>query len=106
MKNAAQFFGIRSHHRERIVPRIALVNDNIEPKIDSEIELLLKETRLSRLVSAVLDARFDLLFGLALQRARENLHFLSLCRFHARQMMIIETCFAKRDDARTFRQLP
>src|ERR1700686_4066006 len=84
MKHAAQFSRIRAHDFECVVPRIALMNHEIEAEFKGEIELLLKETCLSRLVGAILDARFDFLFSFALEGARKNLHLLFLGRGHAR----------------------
>ena len=42
MKDAAQLTGIRAQHFQRVLPRVALMNHNIEPKLDGQIELLLK----------------------------------------------------------------
>ena len=84
MKDAAQFISVRSHNFERVVPRVALMNDNIESEFDREIELLFKETHLFRFVRAVLDLRFNFLFRLALQRAGKYLHFFFFRRRHAR----------------------
>src|SRR5207248_2742204 len=53
MKDAAQLVGIRFHDLERVVPSVALMNHYIEPEFHREIELLLKQTRLARLVGAV-----------------------------------------------------
>jgi len=48
------------------------MDHEIEAEFKGEIELLLKETCLSRLIGAILDARFDFLFGFALQGARKQ----------------------------------
>ena len=81
------------------------MNDDIEIELDCKIELLLEETGLLRLVGAIVDPRLDFLFGLALQRACENLHVLLFASFGARQAMIIKTRFSDRHDARVLRQL-
>ncbi len=104
MKNAAEFISVRSHNFERVVPRVALMNDNIESELDREIELLFKETRLFRFVRAVVNLRFDFFFCLALQGAREYLHLFPFRCFNARQTMIIETGFTDGDDAWILRQ--
>ena len=42
MKDAAQLTGIRAQQFQRVLPRVALMNHNVEPKLDGQIELLLK----------------------------------------------------------------
>ena len=42
VKDAAQFSGVRFHDLERVVPGITLMNDNVQPQLRGEIELLLK----------------------------------------------------------------
>ena len=66
MKDAAQFSGVRLHDFERVVPRVALVDDHIEVKLDRQIELFLKKIDLFRFVSAIFNAGFQLLFSSAL----------------------------------------
>src|SRR5207247_3293570 len=83
MEDTAQFSRVRFHDLKRVIPGVALMDNNVKPEFDGEIELLLKETCLSRLIGAILDARFDFFFSFALQGARENLHFVLLCRGHA-----------------------
>ena len=81
------------------------MDDDIEAKLDRQIELLLKKIGLFRFVGAVFNAGFHLFFGSALQRI-EHLHIFLFRCFDARQMMIIKTGLADPHDARTFRQLP
>ena len=80
------------------------MNDNVQPELDREIELLLEQTGLFRFVGAVVNVGFDFFFRRALQRLREYLRLALLRQFHARQSMIIETGFTDRDDAPAFRQ--
>src|SRR5438270_12963611 len=105
MKHAPHLVSVRPHHLECVIPGVALMNYDIELELDREIELLLKQYRLLRFISAIFDAGVDLFFRLTLQRIGENLHFLVLRRRLARQRMIIQTRFANRYYARTFRQL-
>ena len=81
------------------------MNHDIKAQLSGEIELLLKKTGLPRFISAVSYVCFDLLFDLTLQRASEHLHVLPFCSFDTWQTMIIQTCLANRDHARTVRQL-
>src|SRR5438552_9916316 len=81
------------------------MNYDIELELDREIELLLKQYRLLRFISAVFDAGVDLFFRLTLQCIGEDLHFLVLRCRDTRQRMIIQTCLANRNHARTLRQL-
>src|SRR6266536_706410 len=104
MKDAAQFSGVRLHNLERVIPRVALVNDYVKLKLDRQIELFLKKIGLFRFVSAIFNARFQLFFSSALQRAKHLHIFLFRC-FDARQMMIIKTGLADRYYARTLCQL-
>src|SRR5882724_705871 len=62
MEDPAQFIRIRLHDLKRVIPSVALMNYDIEPKLDREIELLLEYYRLLGFVSAVFDAGVDLLF--------------------------------------------
>ena len=106
MKNPAQFPGIRPHDFQRIVPRVALMDNDIKPKLGRQFELLLKQTRLFGFISAVVDFGLDLLFRRRLKRLHENLSVLALFReLQTRQRVIIQTRFADRDDPRILRQL-
>ncbi len=62
MKYSAQFFGIRPNDFKSVVPRIALMNDDVQPELRGEIELLFEKAGLFRFVSAVVDLRLQLLF--------------------------------------------
>src|SRR5882724_2152120 len=104
MEDPAQFIRIRLHDLKRVIPSVALMNYDIEPKLDREIELLLEYYRLLGFVSAVFDAGVDLLFRFTLQCIGEHLHFFVLRRRLARQRMIIQTRFANRHHSRTLRQ--
>ena len=42
MKHAPHLVGVRPHHLECVLPGVALMNNDIEPELDREIELLLK----------------------------------------------------------------
>ena len=81
MKHAAQFSGIRSHDFERVLPGIALMNDDVQAEFHREIELLLKQTRLFRLVGAIVNLCFQLLFSFGLQRVRETCTCFSFATF-------------------------
>ena len=105
VKDAAQFAAVRAHHFQGVLPRIALMNHDIEAELDCEIELLLEEAGLSRLVGAIVDPGLDFLLRLALQCAREDLHVFALRGFGARQAMVIKAGFSDRDDARAPREL-
>src|SRR6059058_651284 len=104
MEYATQFSGVRLHDFKCVLPRAALVDDYIEPKLRRQIELFLKKIGLVRFVSAIFNAGFQLLFGSALQRA-EHLHIFLFRWFDARQMMIIKTGFANSDYAPTLGQV-
>ena len=76
------------------------------PEFDREIELLLEQTRLFRFVSAVVNARLRSLLPSRFASALANTcasWFLATSTLG--KSMIIQTGFADRDDARTFRQL-
>src|SRR5947207_1029550 len=75
MENSAHFPPVIAHDLERVFPRIALMNDNVQPQLDSQIELLLKQTGLFAFQRSVVDLAFDFLLRFALQRARKNLRF-------------------------------
>src|SRR6266699_5240413 len=68
MKDAADLPAIISQNRQRIVPRVALMNYDVEFQFHRKIEKLLEQFRLFRFVSAVFNRCFDLFFGRALQR--------------------------------------
>src|SRR5205807_7458625 len=55
MEDAAHFTGGRPHDVERVLPGVPLMNDYVQSQFDCEIELLFKQTRLFRFVSAVVD---------------------------------------------------
>ena len=42
MKDTANFSGVRFHHFQAIIPRVTLMNNDIEPQLDREIKLLLE----------------------------------------------------------------
>ncbi len=106
MENAAQLSRVRPHDFERIVPRVALMNDDVQPELHGEIELLLEQTGLFRFVGAIVDFRFHLLVGRGLKRLDENLRCLAFLRqLNAGKRVIIEAGLADRHDARAFRQL-
>jgi hypothetical protein len=75
------------------------MNHDVQPKLDGQIELLLEQTRLFRLVRAVANLRFDFFIGLTSQ-CSHNLHLLFPGYSFTRQMMIIQAGFANRHDPR------
>src|SRR6266480_3064741 len=50
MKNTAHLARVSAQDFERIFPRVALMNHNVEPELEGQIELLLEQTRLFRFV--------------------------------------------------------
>src|SRR5438105_15576552 len=76
VENAAQFSGVRLYEFESIVPRVALMDDNVQSEFHGQIELLFKQACLFRFVSAILDARFDFFFGRILKRFGNSLEQL------------------------------
>src|SRR5438876_2079174 len=75
----------------------------IEPQLDGEVELLLKQTRLFRFVSAIANLCFDFFIGLSPQRGHD-LDLLFLRYFFTRQMVIIESRLADGYHARVLCQ--
>src|SRR5436305_14517594 len=73
MKNTSQFTRVRAQHFQRVVPRVPLMNHNVEPKLDGEVKLLLKQTGLFRLECAVANLRFDFFIGFTSQSSH-HLH--------------------------------
>src|SRR5436190_21292356 len=59
MKDAAQFSRVWAHDFERVVPGIALMDNDVESEFHSKVELLFKQTGLFRLVGAVVSAVLD-----------------------------------------------
>ena len=77
------------------------MNDNVQPQLRGEIELLFKQTGLFRFVGAVVNVGLDLFLGRGLERLGKNLRHLAFLRqLNARERMIIEAGFANRHDAR------
>src|SRR6266566_4071834 len=99
MKNTPHLAGIRAQDFQRILPRIALVNDDIKSKLDCQIQLLLEQTRLFRFVRTVANLRFDFFIGLASQSSH-NLHLLFPGYSFTRQMMVVQAGFANRHNPR------
>ena len=101
MEDAAHFARVRPHDVERVLPGVPLMNDHVQSQFDCEIELLFKQTRLFRFVSAVVDFRLEQILGGSLERFRKNLGaLLSFRQFQTWQRMIIQARFAERDHAR------
>ena len=103
VKNTAHLARIRAQDFQRVLPRVALMNHDVEPKLDCQIELLLEQTRLFRFVRAVANLRFDFFIGLTSQSSH-NLHLLFPGYFFTRQVMIIQAGLANSHDARVLRQ--
>ena len=82
----------------------ATINPTLKAMLDREIELLFKKAGLFRFVGAVMNTGFDLIFGRSLECFGKNLRLAFLRYLDARQTMVIQTSFTKRDHARTFRQ--
>ena len=57
VKDAAHLSRVRFHDLQRVIPGVALMNDDIQPELRGEIELLFKQTGLFRFVGAVVDLR-------------------------------------------------
>src|SRR5690348_11776372 len=75
MKHTAQLASVNAQDLQRVFPCVALMNHDIESKLDREIELLLEQTCLLRFARAVANLRFDFFIGLASQSSH-NLHLL------------------------------
>src|SRR4030095_4585786 len=75
MKNTAHFARVRAQDFQRVLPRVALMNNHVESKLDCQIQLLLEQTRLFRFVRAVANLRFDFFIGLTSQ-STHHLHLL------------------------------
>src|SRR4029453_277590 len=99
MKNTVHFARVRAQDFQRVRPRVALVNDDIESKLDCQIQLLLEQTRLFRFVRAVANLRFDFFIGLTSQ-STHNLHLLFSGYSFTRQMMVVQAGFANGHDSR------
>src|SRR5207244_7521255 len=63
MKNTADLASVNAQDLQRVFPCVALMNHDIEPKLDREIELLLEQTCLLRFGRAVANLRFDFFYG-------------------------------------------
>ena len=103
MKNTAQLTRVWLHDLQRLLPRIALMDHCVEPQLHGEVELLLKQTRLFRFVSAVANLGFDFFIGLSAQRGH-HLDLLFFRHFFAWQTMIIEARLADGHHARVLCQ--
>src|SRR5205807_6389881 len=107
VENAAQFSGVRLHEFESIVPRVALMDDDVQSEFHGQIELLFEQACLFRFVSAVVNALFDFFFGRILKRFGTSLEQLLVwknsCFFvrqlDARQPMVIQSGLADSHDA-------
>src|SRR6266446_2260152 len=99
MKNTAHLARVRAQDFQRVRPRVALVNDDIESELDCQIQLLLEHTRLFRFVRAVANLRFDFFIGLTSQ-STHNLHLLFPGYSFTRQMMVVQPGFANGHDSR------
>ena len=69
VEHAAHFAPIFAHDLEGVAPGIALMDDDVEPEFDREVELLLKQTRLLALERAVVDFALDSVVSFGLQSA-------------------------------------
>ena len=58
MENPAQLTGVFPQDGQRVFPRVALVDDNVETRLGREVELLAKHGGLRRLVCALLALAF------------------------------------------------
>src|SRR6266699_5611121 len=99
MKNTAHLARVRAQDFQRVRPRVALVNDDIESKLDCQIQLLLEQTRLFRFVRTVANLRFDFFIGLTSQ-STHNLHLLFPGYSFTRQVMVVQAGFANGHDSR------
>ena len=100
MKNTAHPPSVFTHDLERLVPGIALMNDDVQLQLDREIELLLKQARLFALERAVVDFALDFVVRLRLERARDHLRLALLRNCRTRQIMIVEPGLADGGDPR------
>ena len=105
MEDSAQPPAIFAQNRQGIVPRVALMDHHVQLQLHGEIELLLKQTRLLAFQRAVVEATFDFLLRLRLERLRYDLHLAFARDRRAWQIMVIQSRLADRRDARTLRQL-
>ena len=67
MKDPAQPSGVRFQDCQGVIPCVALMNDNIQPKGNGEVQMNPKSVRLGRLIGPIQNCRFSILRDPGLQ---------------------------------------
>jgi len=95
MKGRAQPPGMAAQDGQGVVPRLALVDDGVQPELDREFQLLLEDGSLNGFAGAILQGRIDVAGSFIAQR-RQRLPGAA----GPGQTVIVEPGLANRHDAR------